>query len=78
MSLVTHVAGGITPEKVVVHPLVLLSVTEHYHRVAKNTKRRVVGVLLGQWIGSTVNVANSYARKYTFSNSYLFYLPFPP
>ena len=33
---------------VVVHPLVLLSVTDHYHRVAKDTRKRVVGVLLGE------------------------------
>ncbi|ORX48000.1 Mov34-domain-containing protein [Hesseltinella vesiculosa] len=44
-----------------VHPLVLLSVTDHYYRVAKDTKKRVVGVLLGQQKGKTVNVANSFA-----------------
>ncbi|CAJ0756429.1 2881_t:CDS:2 [Entrophospora sp. SA101] len=46
---------------VIVHPLVLLSVVDHYNRVAKNTKKRVVGVLLGQNNGKTVNVANSFA-----------------
>ncbi|KAG2175592.1 hypothetical protein INT43_001239 [Umbelopsis isabellina] len=46
---------------VTVHPLVLLSVTDHYNRVAKNTKKRVVGVLLGQSKGKSVNVANSFA-----------------
>ena len=35
------------PESVIVHPLVLLSVVDHFNRVAKNTKKRVVGVLLG-------------------------------
>ncbi|KAJ1955293.1 proteasome regulatory particle subunit [Linderina pennispora] len=49
------------PTKVEVHPLVLLSVVDHYNRVAKNTKKRVVGVLLGQVEGNTVNVANSFA-----------------
>ncbi|KAJ1665556.1 proteasome regulatory particle subunit [Coemansia sp. RSA 1813] len=49
------------PTKVVVHPLVLLSVVDHYNRVAKNTKKRVVGVLLGQADGNSVNVANSFA-----------------
>ncbi|KAI9505709.1 proteasome regulatory subunit 12 [Coemansia spiralis] len=48
------------PTKVIVHPLVLLSIVDHYNRVAKTTKR-VVGVLLGQVNGDTVNVANSYA-----------------
>jgi len=52
----------VTPTNVVIHPLVLLSVVDHYNRVAKNTKKRVVGVLLGQWNpDNTVNVANSYA-----------------
>ncbi|KAL1918958.1 uncharacterized protein VTP21DRAFT_2339 [Calcarisporiella thermophila] len=46
---------------VIVHPLVLLSVVDHYNRVARNTKKRVVGVLLGQAKGKTVNVANSFA-----------------
>ena len=49
------------PDKVVVHPLVLLSVVDHYNRVAQNTKKRVAGILLGQNNGTTVNVANSYA-----------------
>ena len=56
MTVTIHV-----PEKVIVHPLVLLSVTDHYNRSAKNTKKRVVGVLLGQQNGNIVNVANSYA-----------------
>ena len=51
------------PESVVVHPLVLLSVVDHYNRVAQNTKKRVVGVLLGHWEKNVVHVANSYASK---------------
>lgn len=35
------------PTTAIVHPLVLLSATDHYMRVAKDTKKRVVGVLLG-------------------------------
>jgi 26S proteasome regulatory subunit N8 len=49
---------------VIVHPLVLLSVVDHYNRVAKSTRKRVLGVLLGQNNGKTVNVANSFAGKY--------------
>ncbi len=49
------------PTKVVVHPLVLLSVVDHYHRVAENTNRRVCGVLLGSSAGSTVDISNCYA-----------------
>ncbi|KCV71513.1 26S proteasome regulatory subunit N8 [Fonticula alba] len=56
----SHVPGMI-PTSVVVHPLVLLSVVDHYNRVAKGTTKRVVGVLLGQWNGSTIDVSNSYA-----------------
>jgi len=44
-----------------IHPLVLLSVTDHYVRVAKDTKKRVVGCLLGEKIGSTLNVTNCFA-----------------
>mmetsp|Transcript_46467 Transcript_46467/g.123330 ORF Transcript_46467/g.123330 Transcript_46467/m.123330 type:complete len:357 (+) Transcript_46467:2-1072(+) len=35
------------PSSVIVHPLVLLSATDHYMRVNKETSKRVVGVLLG-------------------------------
>ena len=35
------------PTSVIVHPLVLLSATDHYMRVNKETSKRVVGVLLG-------------------------------
>ncbi|KAJ3415976.1 proteasome regulatory particle subunit [Chytridiales sp. JEL 0842] len=52
------------PTEVVIHPLVLLSVVDHFFRVARNTKKRVVGVLLGQVIGNKVNVANSYALPF--------------
>lgn len=47
---------------VIVHPLVLLSVVDHYTRVAKDTSRRVVGVLLGEITrGGKVDITNSYA-----------------
>ena len=50
------------PETVIVHPLVLLSAVDHYSRVAENTRKRVVGILLGQNdAGKSVNVANSFA-----------------
>jgi len=50
--------GGTT---VVVHPLVLLSVTDHHARsVSRGSTKRVVGVLLGQDNGKTINVANSF------------------
>jgi hypothetical protein len=36
------------PLNVVVHPIVLLNAVDHYNRVARDTKRRVVGILLGE------------------------------
>jgi hypothetical protein len=44
-----------------VAPLVLLSATDHYARSAKGTRKRVVGVLLGQNDGKNVRVSNSFA-----------------
>jgi 26S proteasome regulatory subunit N8 len=35
-------ASGLPDLDVVVHPLVLLSVVDHYNRVAKDTKKRAV------------------------------------
>ncbi|CAN0879767.1 26S proteasome non-ATPase regulatory subunit 7 homolog A [Linum grandiflorum] len=48
-------------DKVVVHPLVLLSIVDNYNRVAKDTRKRVVGVLLGSSFKGTVDVSNSFA-----------------
>ncbi|KAF8822386.1 Mov34/MPN/PAD-1 family protein [Cardiosporidium cionae] len=46
---------------VVVHPIVLLSVVDHYSREAKDTNKRVVGTLLGEFSGSTLHITNSFA-----------------
>lgn len=51
----------VAPHSVVVHPLVLLSTVDHYNRVAKDTSKRVVGVLLGETYKGRVDVTNSYA-----------------
>ncbi|POY71601.1 hypothetical protein BMF94_5386 [Rhodotorula taiwanensis] len=51
-------------QQCVVHPLVLLSIQDHFHRVAKNTRKRVVGILLGQDLterGQGYNISNSFA-----------------
>ena len=50
-----------TPEQVVVHPLVLLSVVDHYNRVAKDTRKRVIGLLLGETSKGRTDVTNSFA-----------------
>lgn len=52
-------------EQVVVHPLVLLSVTDHFFRVAKDSKqKRVVGVLLGESFKGRLDVVNSFALPF--------------
>lgn len=40
--------------------MVLLSTVDHYNRVAKDTKKRVVGVLLGSKYKGTVDVTNRF------------------
>ena len=54
---------------VTVAPLVLLSVVDHYNRAAKGTKKRVVGVLLGQNDGKNVRVSNSFAGQLPTSSN---------
>ena len=46
---------------VTVHPLVLLSAADHYHRVARGTRKRVVGILLGAVYHGKVDATNSFA-----------------
>jgi len=43
------------------HPLVLLNVLDHYQRVAKGTKKRVVGCLIGDKSEGHTDVSNSFA-----------------
>lgn len=48
--------------EVIVHPIVLLSIVDHYNRMAKGGAKRVVGVLLGEHLpGGKVDVSNVYA-----------------
>lgn len=61
MSKASEETSALASTSVVVHPLVLLSVTDHASRVSTGARKRVVGVLLGQDKGATVNVANSFA-----------------
>jgi len=46
---------------VVVHPIVLLSVVDHYNRVAKGTTKRVVGTLLGEVSDFNLHITNCFA-----------------
>merc|ERR1712110_900478 len=69
--LCRHMSGGAASsatsspqdvhKKVIVHPIVLLSAVDHYNRVAKNTKKRVVGMLLGESSKGVLDVTSSYA-----------------
>ena len=61
MPTTTAEAQSIAATQVIVHPLVLLSVTDHASRLASGTRKRVLGVLLGQDEGNRINVANSFA-----------------
>jgi 26S proteasome regulatory subunit N8 len=62
MPATTAETLSLVTRSVSVAPLVLLSVVDHYHRaVPPGSKRRVVGVLLGQNDGKIVRVSNSFA-----------------
>ena len=52
------------PEVVAVHPIVLLSVVDHYYRLAKETNRRVIGALLGEYVDGKVDITNCYALPF--------------
>ncbi|KAL8429689.1 hypothetical protein ACSSS7_006407 [Eimeria intestinalis] len=61
LSSYSPIAGVLTKKVVVVHPLVLISVVDHYNRVAKGTSRRVVGCILGEAVGDEWHATNSFA-----------------
>ncbi|KAG2830710.1 26S proteasome non-ATPase regulatory subunit 7 A [Phytophthora cactorum] len=60
MAETTTTTRGL-PEEVVTHPLVLLSIVDHYNRVARDTSKRVVGVLLGSTFHGKCDITNSFA-----------------
>ncbi|TFK60613.1 proteasome regulatory subunit 12 [Pluteus cervinus] len=61
VATTTEQLTALASTTVIVHPLVLLSVTDHHARsVNRGSQKRVVGVLLGQDNGKTINVANSF------------------
>ncbi|OCK85314.1 Mov34-domain-containing protein [Lepidopterella palustris CBS 459.81] len=61
MPATTAETLSLVTRNVSVAPLVLLSAADHYGRQAKGTRKRVVGVLLGQNDGNNVRVSNSFA-----------------
>lgn len=60
-------SADVTVSKVIVHPLVLLSVVDHFNRMGKiGNQKRVVGVLLGCWRSKGVlDVSNSFAGMHS-------------
>ncbi|GFH44130.1 26S proteasome regulatory subunit 8 [Chaetoceros tenuissimus] len=65
-SLATAAIGDI--KSLTVHPLVLLSAADHYNRVARGTRKRVVGVLLGTVSRGVVDATNSFAVPFEEDN----------
>lgn len=57
--------------KVIVHPLVLLSVVDHFNRMGKiGNQKRVVGVLLGCWRAKGIlDISNSFAGKFSLERN---------
>lgn len=66
MPATTAETLSLVTRNVSVAPLVLLSVADHYGRSAKGSRKRVVGVLLGQNDGKNVRVSNSFAGMESF------------
>lgn len=60
-SLYEESVRSVVPKDCVLHPLVLLSVVDHYNRVAKDTTKRVIGILLGQHRQGKANITSSFA-----------------
>lgn len=62
--------------KVIVHPLVLLSVVDHYYRVSKRTNvKRVIGILLGsQRENKETDIANSFAVPFDETDSKVYFI----
>lgn len=52
------------PDRVAVHPIILLSVVDHYYRLAKDSNRRVIGALMGEYIDGKIDVTNCYALPF--------------
>ena len=64
MPATTAETLSLVARNVSVAPLVLLSAADHFGRSGtKGTRKRVVGVLLGQNDGKNVRVSNSFAGR---------------
>ena len=65
-STSTTTSKSFSYDTVAVHPIVLLSVVDHYYRLAKETSRRVIGALLGEYVSidNKIDVTNCYALPF--------------
>lgn len=48
---------------VIVHPIVLLGITDHVKRMSKISKGRVMGVILGSCMNGVVDCTTSFASN---------------
>jgi 26S proteasome regulatory subunit N8 len=71
MATVEKINAAI-PKLVVMHPIVLLSIVDHYNRVARDTKKRVVGTLLGEYEKGVLNITNCFAVPFEEDKSIWF------
>ena len=65
MPATTSETLDLVDRTVSVAPMVLLSVADHYGRSAEGTKKRVVGVLLGQNDSKGIRVSNSFGGAFS-------------
>lgn len=67
----TKGAHELPVNKCIVHPLVLLSVVDHFNRMGKiGNQKRVVGILLGSMKQNReLDISNSFAGKKSNSNN---------
>lgn len=58
-----------TVERVIVHPIALLSISDHHFRMGlENTEKRVIGVLIGDVSNKVANVTQCFALPFEESN----------
>jgi hypothetical protein len=68
MPATTSETFDLVTRTVSVAPLVLLSVADHYGRSVQGSKKRVVGVLLGQNDSKGIRVSNSFGGQQSFAS----------
>jgi 26S proteasome regulatory subunit N8 len=54
----------VAKREVIIHPIVLLSVVDHYNRVAKGTTKRVIGTLIGEVYDLKLHITNCFGLPF--------------